>query len=90
MTGQPADFRFFASEVRSGDLPGQIIANAERELEETCRIEVTLPAVEGLPEGQTIPVVINPVVTELGNLELWMKHTRSDRRWKVEFQLRME
>ena len=90
MTGQPADFRFFASEVRSGDVPGQIIANAERELEETSRIEVTLPAVEGLPEGQTIPVVINPVVTELGNLELWMKHTRSDRRWKLEFQLRME
>jgi hypothetical protein len=90
MTGQPADFRFFASEVRSGDLPGQIISNAERELEETSRIEVTLPAVEGFPEGQTIPVVINPIVTELGNLELWMKHTRSDRRWKLEFQLRME
>jgi molecular chaperone DnaK (HSP70) len=90
MTGQPADFRFFASEVRSGDVPGQIISNAERELEETSRIEVTLPAVEGFPEGQTIPVVINPVVTELGNLELWMKHTRSDRRWKLEFQLRME
>lgn len=90
MTGQPADFRFFASEVRSGDLPGQIISNAERELEETSRIEVTLPAVEGFPEGQTIPVVINPMVTELGNLELWMKHTRSDRRWKLEFQLRME
>jgi molecular chaperone DnaK (HSP70) len=90
MTGQPADFRFFASEVRSGDIPGQIISNAERELEETSRIEVTLSAVEGFPEGQTIPVVINPVVTELGNLELWMKHTRSDRRWKLEFQLRME
>jgi molecular chaperone DnaK (HSP70) len=90
MTGQPADFRFFASEVRSGDVPGQIISNAERELEETSRIEVTLPAVEGFPEGQTIPVVINPVVTELGNLELWMKHTHSDRRWKLEFQLRME
>jgi hypothetical protein len=29
-------------------------------------------------------------VTELGNLELWMKHTRSDHRWKLEFQLRME
>ena len=90
MTGQPADFRFFASEVRSGDVPGQIISNAERDLEETSRIEVTLPAVEGFPEGQTVPVVINPVVTELGNLELWMKHTRSDRRWKLEFQLRME
>src|SRR5215469_9107962 len=90
ITGQPADFRFFASEVRSGDVPGQIIANAERELEETARIEVTLPAVEGSPEGQAIPVVINPLVTELGNLELWMKHTGSDRRWKVEFKVRME
>jgi molecular chaperone DnaK (HSP70) len=90
MTGQPAEFRFFASEVRSGDAPGQIIPNAERELEETSKIEVTLPAVEGFPEGQAIPVVINPVVTELGNLELWMKHSGSDRRWKVEFQVRME
>ena len=90
MSGQPADFLFFASEVRSVDTPGQIIANAERELEETGGIEVTLPAVDGFPEGQAIPVQINPVVTELGNLELWMKHTRSDRRWKVEFQVRME
>jgi hypothetical protein len=90
ITGQPADFRFFASEVRSGDVPGQIIPNAERELEETARIEVTLPAVEGFPEGQPIPVAINPIVTELGNLELWMKHTGSDRRWKVEFKVRME
>ena len=90
MIGQPADFRFFASEVRSGDGPGQIVPSAERELEETSSVQVTLPAVEGFPEGQTIPVIINPVVTELGNLELWMKHTRSDRRWKLEFQLRME
>jgi hypothetical protein len=90
ITGQPADFRFFASEVRSGDAPGTIVANPERELEETGRIEVTLPAVEGFPEGQAIPVIINPIVTELGNLELWMKHTGSDRRWKVEYQVRME
>jgi molecular chaperone DnaK (HSP70) len=90
MTGQPAEFRFFASEVRSGDAPGQIIANAESELEETSRLEVTLPAIEGLPEGQPVPVQMNPAVTELGNLELWMKHTDSDRRWKVEFQVRME
>jgi hypothetical protein len=90
ITGQPADFRFFASEVRSGDTPGTIITNPESELEETGRIEVTLPAVEGFPEGQAIPVIINPIVTELGNLELWMKHTGSDRRWKVEYQVRME
>ena len=90
ITGLPAEFRFFASEVRSGDAPGTIVANPEKELEETGKIEVTLPAVEGFPEGQAIPVLINPIVTELGNLELWMKHTGSDRRWKVEYQVRME
>ncbi|HEY5813856.1 MAG TPA: Hsp70 family protein [Terrimicrobiaceae bacterium] len=90
MTGKPADFRFFASEVRSGDTVGQVIANAERELEETSRLQVTLPAIDGFPEAQAVPVQINPVVTELGKLELWMKHTGSDRRWKLEFQVRME
>ena len=90
VTGQVADFRFFASEVRSGDVPGQIVANAEKELDETSLIEVTLDPVEGLPAGHAVPVLINAVVTELGTLELWMKHTRSDHRWKVEFQVRTE
>ncbi|MBK8908291.1 MAG: Hsp70 family protein [Rhodospirillales bacterium] len=90
VTGQPADFRFFSSEVRSGDAPGQILADAERHLDETHLLEVTLPAVDDLPEGQAIPVQINSVITELGTLELWMKHVNSDRRWKVEFQVRTE
>jgi hypothetical protein len=37
-----------------------------------------------------VPVRLNAVVTELGVLELWMKHVKSDRRWKVEFQVRTE
>ncbi len=90
VTGKPASFRFFSSEIRSGDTPGQILPNAERELEETARIEVNLPVLEGFPEGQVIPVKIDAVVTETGNLELWMNHTASDQRWKVEFQVRTE
>jgi hypothetical protein len=90
VTGKPASFRFFSSEIRSGDHPGQILTNAERDLEEMSRIEVNLPIANGFPEGQVIPVKINPIVTELGNLELWLKHTASEQRWKVEFQVRME
>lgn len=90
MTGQPADFRFFSSEIRSGDLPGQILPNAERDLEETNSLEVELPPIDDFPTGQAVPVQINAVVTELGTLELWMKHTKSDRRWKVEFRVRTE
>jgi hypothetical protein len=90
VTGQPAEFRFFSSEVRSGDAPGQIIPDAERELIESSLLEVDLAAVEDIPAGQPVPVQINALVTELGTLELWMKHTKSDRRWKVEFEVRTE
>jgi hypothetical protein len=90
VTGQPAEFRFFSSEVRSGDVAGQIVPDAERELLETGLLEVDLPVVEDIPAGQSVPVRVNSVVTDLGKLELWMKHTKSDRRWKVEFQVRTE
>ena len=90
VTGQTAEFRFFSSAVRSGDTPGQILPDAERELEETSLLEVELSALPDVPAGQVVPVHINSVVTELGTLELWMKHTNSDRRWKVEFRVRTE
>jgi hypothetical protein len=90
VTGQAAEFRFFSSAVRSGDTPGQILPDAERALEETSLLEVELPALPDAPAGQVVPVQIESVVTELGTLELWMKHTNSDRRWKIEFQVRTE
>ncbi len=90
VTGRPAEFRFFSSPVRSGDATGQVLPDAERELEETSLLEIEIPVVDEFPAGQVIPVRINAVVTELGVLELWMQHVNSDRRWKVEFQVRTE
>jgi molecular chaperone DnaK (HSP70) len=90
VTGEAAEFRFFSSAVRSGDTPGQILPDAERELEETSLLEVELPALPDVPAGQVVPVQIEAVVTELGTLELWMKHANSDRRWKIEFQVRTQ
>ena len=90
VTGKPAVFRFFSSEIRGGDEPGSVVANAEKMLEETSKLEITLPAMEAFPDGQAIPVHLESVVTELGNLELWMKHTGSGEKWKVDFQVRMD
>ena len=90
VTGEAAEFRFFSSAVRSGDTPGQILPDAERELEETSLLEVELPALPDVPAGQVVPVQIEAAVTELGTLELWMKHANSDRRWKIEFQVRTQ
>jgi molecular chaperone DnaK (HSP70) len=89
VTGRTAEFRFFSSSVRSGDTPGQIHPNAERDLDDAGLLEVEIPALD-VPMGQVVPVRVNPVVTELGILELWMRHANSDRRWKVEFQVRTE
>ena len=90
VTGETAEFRFFSSDVRSGDTPGQILPDAERELEETSLLEVELPALPDVPAGQVVPVQVEAIVTELGTLELWMKHANSDRRWKIEFQVRTQ
>lgn len=90
VTGKPALFRFFASEIRGGDRPGDLVNKADTVLEETSNLEIVLPAMDAFPEGQPIPVFLNSVVTELGNLELWMQHTDSEKKWKVEFQVRME
>jgi hypothetical protein len=76
--------------VRSDDTPGQILPNAEHDLEDAGLLEIEIPATGDVPVGQVVPVRMNPVITELGILELWMKHTNSNRRWKVEFQLRTE
>ncbi|HVZ07282.1 Hsp70 family protein [Rhodopila sp.] len=90
VTGRPAEFRFFSSAIRSGDTPGLILPDAERELEETSLLEIEIPALDDMPAGQVVPVRIDAAVTELGVLELWMKHVNSDRRWKIEFQVRTE
>jgi hypothetical protein len=90
VTGRAAEFRFFSSSVRSGDTPGQTLPDAERDLEDAGLLEIEIPALDDVPTGEVVPVRLNAVVTELGVLELWMKHVKSDLRWKVEFQVRTE
>ncbi|PTY05337.1 Hsp70 family protein [Verrucomicrobia bacterium LW23] len=90
VTGEEADFRFFSSEVRSGDTQGQVLPDARKVLEETSTLAVTLPPLPGRAAGDVVPVQLEARVTELGNLELYMKHTTSDMRWKLEFKVRLE
>lgn len=88
VTGEPVEFRFFSSTVRAGDRVGEQVL-AEEDLEETASLRVTLPPLEGR-EGALIPVTLHCVVTELGTLELWMRHEPSGQKWKLEFNVRME
>ena len=88
VTGQQVEFRFFSSEVRAGDRVGSVVGNAEKSLDELSSLTMTLPPLEEGAGQQVVPVTLNPTVTEVGTLELWMRHTQSDRKWKLEFNLR--
>jgi len=87
VTGRPVEFRFFSSSVRAGDTIGDVIENATTELDELSGLQITLNSAEGF-EGEVVPVKIHTAVTETGMLELWMYHTQSDKKWKLEFNVR--
>lgn len=89
VTGKPVEFRFFSSSVRAGDQIGLIVENAAGELAESSGLQITLPSIEGM-EGETVPVKLHSAVNETGMLELWMHHTRSEQKWKLEFNVRAE
>ncbi len=89
VTGEAVQFRFFNSEIRAGDRIGTVVDNAAKSLGELSGLTLTLPPLEGAA-GQVVPVTLHPRVTEVGTLELWMQHTQSNRRWKLEFNLRAD
>jgi hypothetical protein len=88
VVGEPAHFRFFSSNVRKLDKPGDLLPSwSEDELAETDSLEATLPADPARDENY-VPVRFESKVTELGVFELWCASTQSDRRWKLEFSVR--
>ena len=86
VTGEPVQFRFFSSSVRAGDPVGAVVEQVD-ELEETASLELTLPPLEE-GAGQVVPVRLHSLVTEVGTLELWLRHEASGRQWKLEFNVR--
>lgn len=90
VVGEPAEFRFFSSATRGGDVPGDVVTDAEQALEETAGIEVTLQAAEGWTAGQLVPVVLEVLLSDVGALELRMRACRGDMTWRLNFTTRSE
>jgi hypothetical protein len=86
--GEPVQFRFFSSAVRSSDKPGDVLPMIrEEELSETAPLEATLAADDGETEDY-VPVRFQSHITELGMFELWCCSTTTSDRWKLEFSVR--
>jgi hypothetical protein len=86
ITGEQVVFRVFSASVRAGDPVGQGVEDPE-DLAETASLELTLPPLEGR-SGEMLPVRLRSVITELGILELWMRHEPSGQQWKLEYNIR--
>jgi molecular chaperone DnaK (HSP70) len=90
VVGEPVQFRFFASSRRQEDAVGSTLENwADDELEEIAPIEATLSA-EGRSAGQVVPVRLHASVTDVGTLALSLAERGGDKRWKLEFNVRLK
>ncbi len=90
VVGESAKFRFFSSPVRRDDQPGTMLSSWDgSELHETDSLEANLPADENIEEPY-VPVTFHSKITELGMFELWCVSTKTDGRWKLEFNVRDE
>jgi molecular chaperone DnaK (HSP70) len=90
VTGRTVTFQVFSSAERPQDVVGQLIADAEKMLETSQPLEMTMPEVEGIASGAAIPVKLHARLNETGTMELWMQHTRSENRFKIDFNVRLD
>jgi len=87
VVGQAVYLRFFGSSVRRQDRLGILLDFwPPDELQELGKIQATLPA-DGRQPGDVVEVTLRSIVTETGTLELTAVATKSDERWKVEFDI---
>lgn len=90
-TGDAAEFRFFHSASRGGDLPGSLLPDASAAgLEETTCLHAEIPPPRDHPPGEEIPVRLQTAITETGNLELRLATTDGKHSWKLEFGVRLK
>lgn len=84
VVGEPVKFDFLGSNTRHHDAVGTVVDDWEGEIEPVATLETHL---EG-EVGTIVPVTLEIKVTEVGTLELWCVARGTDRRFKLEFNVR--
>ncbi|TWT82188.1 Chaperone protein DnaK [Planctomycetes bacterium CA13] len=89
IVGTPAQFRFFSSAIRADDTAGTRLDRwTKDELVEIEPVSVCLTSESASGESAFVPVRFVSRITELGMFELWCHSTRSEDKWKMEFNAR--
>lgn len=89
VVGEEVEFRLFFSEQRPQDETGTVIENADKVLSENAPLLMALDSQDG-ETGAIVPVTLHAEITDVGIMELWMHHTESERKWKLEYNIRPE
>lgn len=82
--GESVHFRLFASQERADDKLGDLIPDADRDLEAVA--DLSCP-IDGSDE-EAIPVFLTSAFDETGTLRVGMQESEGGRSWQLNFQLR--
>ena len=85
--GQPVQFPLAYSTTRLADRPGEFV---ELNSEHFCELPPirTVLELSRTRQRQTIPVVLETELTQIGTLQMYCHATESEHRWKLEFDVR--
>jgi molecular chaperone DnaK (HSP70) len=84
---QPVEFPLYVSSVRLADASGELLPVDREQMKSLPPIRTVLRT-RGKKEARTISVCLHARLTEIGTLELWCSETDSDRRWRLQFDVR--
>lgn len=88
VVGENAVFPLLAANNRREDKIGEVVEDWSGDIQEITTMETHLPATDTEEDVNVIPVYLESHMTEIGTLELWCVARDSDRKWKLEFNIR--
>ncbi len=86
-TNQPCSFPLFASSTRIGDEPGALVDAARESLNPLPPVRTVLRFGKKLAKRE-IPARVVAKLTDIGTMEVWLRSTTTDHRWRLSFPLR--
>ena len=84
---QPVEFPLFVSSTRLTDQPGEIIQFDREALSQMPPIRTVIRSRSRNEKG-TVSVHLNSRLTEIGTIELWCSEVGTERRWRLQFDVR--
>jgi hypothetical protein len=84
---QPAEFPLYVSSTRLTDVPGELLPVDREQMKPLPPIRTVLRT-RGKKLAGTLSIHLHARLTEIGTLDLWCSEVGSDRRWRLQFDVR--